>query len=688
MTEKDLMAEMLGLYDGFEHKPQNSVSGAEKAVLDDDDVILTETADVDDFAQGFFDSLDNTEPDTPSYDTPTQPQERAVGSNNTAPVGNPVNTVETPENGYTNVSEGVTDSESGTGVSKSAETVFLEGIGNVVVPIDPAESDGESENGEDAEFAKVRSKLEKQAQKDWSQKNALRESAILSGDPNALAYYASTRGALILDDGRVVDVRGFKDSVEKNAENLPETVKSVEEVEQGEKINLYESMREYDETALNLAEQLISKYDNKETPSIGSRVTAELLLGNAENMGYPRLGKTFIKENDGEMDKTRLFEPNLKMNAKELEFFENLGIRSDNEIDRVARELKSPMGIVELPQDKKKRETLIKQGLFGRIDEMSFKQSRTMRDSDTSGKQNLHVRDMDFLRFLAKFKYATASHLKHLHCTTEDTALRRLKGLRGLGLVDSVGVLGPRPVWYLTRLGMSVSGFDYQVLNPKNISVNNGQLSHQFIVNYVASNIFGADIPVLGAEIGAKNRTDWLGRPVRGDEVLSEMEISSSFSLATAGKTAEYYKPQLIQVLKDEFRKWAEMMKENPETPSPELIPGNEWMWVVQPEHLSKNYHQPDLVVPRARNSSGGTESLAVEIELTKKAGGYGAILQSYQQYTHIYKKVIWVTNSRSIATAIMEAGEPLGMLANGTLEVLPVITENGAYTGRDLWQI
>ena len=222
-------------------------------------------------------------------------------------------------------------------------------------------------NSEDAEFAKVRSKLEKQAQKDWSQKNALRESAILSGDPNALAYYASTRGALILDDGRVVDVRGFKDSVEKNTKNMPETVKSVEEVEQGEKVNLYESMREYDETALNLAEQLISKYDNKETPSIGSRVTAELLLGNAENMGYPRLGKTFIKENDGEMDKTRLFEPNLKMNAKELEFFENLGIRSDNEIDRVARELKSPMGIVELPQDKKKRETIIKQGLLAEL---------------------------------------------------------------------------------------------------------------------------------------------------------------------------------------------------------------------------------------------------------------------------------------------------------------------------------
>lgn len=295
----------------------------------------------------------------------------------------------------------------------------------------------------------------------------------------------------------------------------------------------------------------------------------------------------------------------------------------------------------------------------------------------------LHRKDYDVIYFLAMFKYATAKQLRHIHGISLAGANRRMRKLEDAGIVYKVNVLGPQPVWFLSRLGMDLSGFDYGLFTPDKVS--HALFAHQFAVNYVAANIIGGGLDVLnlGEGLVPFNRMDEYGIKLKGDYVVSEQMIRAELSRAVY-MAGEGVGALLRQERLNAFEQW---FKGGMSVPSPEFTPGNEWMWVLFPKTTNKSWHVPDLVVSRQRGSNHAPESIAVEVELNKKNSAR-TTLKAYGEDNFIFKKVVWVCSKPIIANTVAQEAEALGLLSNGKVEVTLLSTEDGPFVGRNMWDL
>lgn len=359
-----------------------------------------------------------------------------------------------------------------------------------------------------------------------------------------------------------------------------------------------------------------------------------------------------------------------RVSQDEIEIFKNLNKRKGE----VLEDLELRNLLVGKTVESKKSKQVLNRAIYG--NETLVRGSRK-RFTD---------KDRDVLKFLALFKYSNARHISHIFQVTERAVLKRLRVLRDSGLIIEKKLYGTKPIWYLTEAGMVLSGMELPRVTEQTITYT--MLPHQFVVNHVASNLWGGGVNVLNlSDFPVENRLDRDGQAVVGEELVSELQLQSALSSVKLTNKAETYRPLMKEQADQLFGEWEE---NNFNGESPERIEGNEHLWVVlPPASLRKAYHVPDLVVSRKHNADGSPESIAVEVELANKTyESYEKVLNSYRSDDRIYKMVIWVVKSSGAARKIEEAALKLDMWDDGRVDVVPIFTEDGVFNGTNEWVI
>lgn len=366
------------------------------------------------------------------------------------------------------------------------------------------------------------------------------------------------------------------------------------------------------------------------------------------------------------------------LNGKELEFFRNMEL-SRAEFQRLgdgAVSLRPPIGVVETEKERKERLKRVSRAVGG-LD--SLKRGSKFRFVE---------KDREVLEFLAMFRYATAGQLGRMFSHKESTMGKRLKKLRLQGLVIDRKLYGSKPIWFLTSAGMIVSGFELPRITESKLTFS--MFPHQFVVNNTAANLWGANVNVLNLpEYPSKNRVNDKGESVFGEELVSELELQSSLGkFKTFGKSS-VYRPEIVSTIDRSFREWEEAGGVN-FGPSPEMVFGNEYMWILFPPYNHRlAWHVPDLIVKRPRGPGGEPRSIAVEIELANKSEeSYLRTLKAYKDNTRLFERVIWVCKSKGAASKLERSARECGLLEEGRIDIVPIITEDGIFGGRDLWTI
>ena len=393
--------------------------------------------------------------------------------------------------------------------------------------------------------------------------------------------------------------------------------------------------------------------------------------------GAPGVG-VHRNESVGGREKTEVVRGAVRMNVRELGFFRNLsstksGVLND---ESLVRALRGPVSGKESAGERRERLRLHGQGLRGR---RVFERGSRLRFSG---------RDREVLRFLAMFRYATDSQLSRMFSVVPRTMLNRLLKLRKQGLVIDRKMYGARPIWFLTEAGLLLSGLDLPRVTESKLTFS--MFPHQFTVNHVAANLWGANVNVLGLkDFPAKNRVDGQGVVTFGEELVSELEIQSSFGKIKMFDKAEVYRPGLLKSIANEFQVWEESGGVS-FGPSPEMVLGNEYMWALMPPTIvGLAYHVPDLVVKRERAADGSPRSIAVEVEINNKpTHNYEKTLRAYRDDMRLYEKVVWVCKNIGPARKLENIAKEIGLWQEGRIEILPIVTADGVFKERDLWTI
>lgn len=367
---------------------------------------------------------------------------------------------------------------------------------------------------------------------------------------------------------------------------------------------------------------------------------------------------------------------NGKINMKELEFFSRFkGFGSGSRVSEgdVNVALRAPVNAVESPEQRRARVARINQSIGG--DEFLKRGS----------KSRVTLKDLEVLQFLALFRYAKVNHVAQVLSVGESAALARLRRLRDRGLVLSKDVIGVKAIWFVSKVGMLLSGYDLPLITDSNLTFS--MFPHQFAVNHVAANLWGAGVNVLDlSDFPVKNKVDVNGKPVFGELLTSEVEIQSSLGKLKSFYKSDTYLPTIKRMMDEEFREWTQAGGVDSGV-SPEMLVGNEYMWALYPPYNVKlAYHVPDLVVKRDRASDGSPQSIAVEIERKRASvDSYARTLLAYKFDNRIFKNVIWVCQNKSSAGRIREAAERVG-LSREECVIVPVLTRDGVFKSHDMW--
>ena len=107
--------------------------------------------------------------------------------------------------------------------------------------------------------------------------------------------------------------------------------------------------------------------------------------------------------------------------------------------------------------------------------------------------------------------------------------------------------------------------------------------------------------------------------------------------------------------------------------------------------------HLPDLIIARRRTDDeyADPQSIAIELELTAKTSdAYARTMASYGSTLGqtLYRKVIWLVPSKTIADRIREGASQVGMILGEDYDIVPFVTSNKVsvvkssfYTGVDI---
>lgn len=304
------------------------------------------------------------------------------------------------------------------------------------------------------------------------------------------------------------------------------------------------------------------------------------------------------------------------------------------------------------------------------------------------------VGDMAILDYLAKFKFANTRVMRWISDEAQSKTSRKLNRLRENGLVTSMSIVGIPDLWGSTKAGLAVSGYDLPpaLARPPKMASISGTIG----VNYLAACLWFNKVNVLNLDdFPAMNRKIPLTHDGRtralGEELVSELEIRSNLGKeinpqSTTMKTRGNRK--LYDIIGEDVRKqFAQWRDDGMTYDSPEMLIGNERMWVLYPDSsFTSEYHVPDLVVKRDRGPNGEPKSIAVELErYAKTNNSYKKILMAYKLDKTLYERVIWVTPDSRVERMLRQAAEEIGF---ENYDVVPIITKDGIHTDKDIWMI
>lgn len=500
----------------------------------------------------------------------------------------------------------------------------------------------------------------------------------------------SSSGSNSFVDGRSSDVAGARDRVKKNSsEEIELDPRTVSDLELRRKKNRDAQAKR--EASREPAVKKVPKRSRLESEFVKQAPVEVLVDENGrplaklsdasdavEESTTNANGVTSSSTTNVEKQRYRYVRPDGRLNGAELEFFKNAQVSKTEVLsnpNEMAR-LRGPLDRNETELERRERQKHIVRAAAGRNGMQRGKQPR------------FGQKEREVLEFLAMFRYATDRQLARMFSESQGTAYNRLKRLRQQGLVIDKKIYGNRPIWFLTDAGLVISGYDLPRVTESKLTFS--MFPHQFTVNNTAANLWGANVNVLHQEdYPAKNRSNSRNEKVYGENLVSELEIQSSFGKVKGFDKADVYRPQLLGNIEREFRDWKRAGGVE-FGPSPEMIYGNEYMWSLMPPfsvHLA--YHVPDLVIKRPRNADGSPNSIAVEIEISNKpADSYEKTLYAYKSDNRLYKKVIWVCKNAGPARKLETIAKEIGLWQDGRIDIVPVITEDGVFKERDLWTI
>ncbi len=289
-------------------------------------------------------------------------------------------------------------------------------------------------------------------------------------------------------------------------------------------------------------------------------------------------------------------------------------------------------------------------GLGGEVD-------RGVKKANVKG---FHFTDRDalILRFLARYRYAYVDQIARLVDSTPRNITARLRVLEKRGLIRRESVTGNQYLWTTRKAGNLLVDIGFK-------EIKKGNISFVTIAHSIGLGNLGAEfereaggLDLLGEGKGVENwvqpKNRWRmgiwGNPegkTFGEMTVTEREIRQGQTRWRGNRDTA------------EMRRMVDIAVANPN--GPELEEGNEGLFVVY--GMEGGEHIPDFVIARDRNSQGGVENIAIELELTEKTNAeWRKIIRNYRDNGHMFKKVYYFTHKKSIANALLKVIELEGM--------------------------
>lgn len=305
--------------------------------------------------------------------------------------------------------------------------------------------------------------------------------------------------------------------------------------------------------------------------------------------------------------------------------------------------------------------------------------------------------DRDLIMFLGLFRYAPPFILKNIEGITENQIRLQLERLQKIGLVRPILFPGLGDIWVNTLTGQNfcyspLKTIGYGLATPKPSSIV-AMLFPAFVASFLYKNranvLHLKDFPYQGLPDGKGGK-----RP--GEIIISESLLRKRLRdqiriiVDPIGYGNIPYKGYIMEQLK---KKKEEIFLEatTNHAPSPELLPGNEFLFAVFPnasrEDLNSELerHLPDLIVKRPRNENGEPESLAIEVERKREAKveDFANVFNAYKADFGVYKRIVWIVDSLRVKNKITE-GAQLAKFRN--YDILPFMDETGPINFREMW--
>lgn len=435
-----------------------------------------------------------------------------------------------------------------------------------------------------------------------------------------------------------------------------------------------ENLLEKDELLKKAAEKEIFKekdYDidrykriiEKEEGKIALRASRELLA--TERNNYRKKSKYNVEYREGVSEFTpeeRLLADTLGVAPKKLTKL----MGSDSKLSRRQRDKLLGIGVVK------------RTSYFG-------------KDKET--KIDTTFYDRNVLGFLKIFKYSTLGILCNIDGLDEITMEGTLQRMKKNGLIANETVPGVGAIWFLTRTGGAFVDYQMAYVTKKKFP-SLTSIEPAIGVGYIASFLWNNRFNVLNLDDFPYHGKIVNGEIVKGETLVSESQIKSSMykffynedgnKVATGGAKGEFTK---YVALKGEelWRSW--QLKGGP---SPETIPGNEFLYGVIPrDPRTSLYHLPDLVIQRPRFEDGSPGSIAIEVEKKQSSvKEYYKVMLAYKLDNRLYDKVIWVTNSSYNAKLINLGAKRAGMRPKIDYDIIPFITPQGGVLVDRFWKL
>ena len=315
--------------------------------------------------------------------------------------------------------------------------------------------------------------------------------------------------------------------------------------------------------------------------------------------------------------------------------------------------------------DEKDKARLLSEGYFGTktIDGIGVKQRYT-----TLG-------DIQILEFLYRFQVATINILSIALDKGRSAITGQLNKMYNMGLVEKLPLEGNLYIWGLTKLGQSIITDDDRA--PKRPKVKG--VSQLLTINYVVACLYSNKVNALNLDDFPYYGREFQGKIVRGEDIIPERFFRSALYKESFNLTGKYHMKSSVntQVLDKGEILWREWELHGKKCVSPELVPGQEFLYLLySSEAFDNSYVIPDLVVRRPRLTDGSPQNIAIEVErASKSVAEYRKKLIAYKQDKRVYSKVVYITSNKSTVEKIIKAAESIGF---EDYDIVPFLDVNG----------